>query len=101
MKHAPGLWKAEIYSLARDSRYVRRFRIEAPNALVLDGKVGVGGDVGIPQEMFDANLRLIQAAPELLSACKLALTCDDTDYSLAEWAQMRKALRKAIAVAEG
>ena len=56
MKHAPGPWKVEIYSLGGDSRYVRRFRIEAPNALVLDGKVGVGGEVGIPQEMFDAPI---------------------------------------------
>jgi hypothetical protein len=42
--HTPVPRKVEVYSIQGDHQYARRFLIEAPNALVLEGKVDfVGG----------------------------------------------------------
>lgn len=82
-KHTPGPWKFE-------DEYVR-----APGGdAVADPYCQATAEWG---EEMEANARLISAAPELLEACKKAVSLIDRGYEL----DARHSLNAAIAKAEG
>lgn len=91
--HTPGPWKV----VGRD--------IRADDYI----KVGKGGYFSIAymanpisrDDIMDANARLIAAAPELLEACKIALSTINDEYPKGEMMGPKQALKYAIAKAEG
>ncbi len=86
-KHTPGPWKVnEVITTLRGTHLVIQQECDSP------GEVAI---IEAPLLKLDrANARLIAAAPELLEACKKALTCG-LDSSV------RSLIVAAIAKAEG
>lgn len=85
-KHTPGPWTIEIPSNGCDRYIIHGKSFEEICATCLD-----------TEHEMQANARLIAAAPELLEACKMALSCmapEDNDATA-------RTLRSAIAKAEG
>lgn len=88
VKHTPGPWKTDFTC--------------PPEAVVAVNTPDDGGDIicNAPDDAEDsmrrwkANARLIAAAPELLEACRKALTCGLASY-------VRELVFNAIAKAEG
>ena len=70
-KHTPGPW---IYS--KDERYFPR--IEFPAARLDDQYLTVNEPTGEVMEIYEANARLIAAAPELLERLSWAIKFIDT-----------------------
>jgi hypothetical protein len=89
MSHTPGPWDV-------DDDTMEIFSITPGHSTGWIAKVLGNDDNGrplTPDEMA-ANARLIAAAPDLLAACKLALTAGDQQY-------VQFILRDVIAKAEG
>lgn len=83
MEYTPGPWHAKVDSQPVPFR--RRTRYGYMQVWPKDQRYGkvvekVGGDT---PAMKAANARLIAAAPELLSACKMALARESAQESLA------------------
>jgi hypothetical protein len=90
-KHTPGPWHVTGSDVG--------------GAMVVTDQVEIAGWPDMPQDRSMANARLIAAAPELLEACKQALTAATEPVSFAEMKaeaeRVIKALRAAIERAEG
>jgi hypothetical protein len=83
MKHTPGPWKMyhEINVQGKGGEFIASCGFNAPNAQN-------------SLEIAKANARLISVAPDLLKACKYALSDEQSK-------RIQEVLRKAIAKAEG
>jgi hypothetical protein len=96
VQHTPGPWEVE-HPFDEPGVYVG-----APSTALVCKLYPVDGRwVGDKREDIDANARLIAAAPEMLAALEYALEAVDYYHEHEGASEMRKAVRAAIAKAEG